>query len=150
MRLNTKRLLALLLLLLTGYLFARSEIRLVTQVIQVNNHAITVEIADTDATRATGLMYRTQMDAMQGMLFVFPSSQHRSFYMKNTLIPLSIAYINAQGVIMEIHDMQPLNLQSVYSQYPAMYALELNQGMFAKLGITPGMKILQLPPASKS
>lgn len=119
--------------------------KLFKQEIQINNHHFIVEIADTHITRALGLMHRHYLEKNHGMLFVFSEEAPRSFYMKNTLIPLSIAYINQEGIILEIYDMQPHSLESITSQYPAMYALELNQGVFAQLNIKPGAKILNLP-----
>jgi uncharacterized membrane protein (UPF0127 family) len=101
---------------------------------------VRVEIADTDAERQTGLMGRTTLAGDAGMLFVFDQEQTLSFWMKDTLIPLSIAYIDAEGRIVDIQDMQPLD--DIPPQYvsaePAQYALEVNQGFFEERGVSVG------------
>lgn len=97
-----------------------------------------VEIADNDAERERGLMERTALGQNRGMLFVFDSEQTLSFWMKNTLIPLSVAYINSEGRIIDIQDMQPLDETSHPSAEPAQYALEVNQGYFAERGVEVG------------
>ncbi|MBO7392360.1 MAG: DUF192 domain-containing protein [Verrucomicrobia bacterium] len=91
---------------------------------------------------STGLMYRKEMDENRGMLFVYPYVSDVAFYMKNTYIPLSVAYIDPEGVIQEIYDMEPLNEESVPSKSDNIrYILEVNQGWFAKHGIEPGTLI---------
>ena len=91
---------------------------------------------------STGLMYRKEMDENRGMLFVYPYVSDVAFYMKNTYIPLSVAYIDPEGVIQEIYDMKPLNEESVPSKSDNIrYILEVNQGWFAKHGIEPGTLI---------
>lgn len=99
-----------------------------------------VEIADTDAERQTGLMGRSTLAEAAGMLFVFEGEQALSFWMRDTLIPLSIAYIDAQGRIVDIQDMQPLDDVPPHyvSAEPAQYALEVNQGFFEEWGVTVG------------
>lgn len=109
--------------------------------LEVGSHTFHVEIADEPEERATGLMNRDTLAEDGGMLFVFPDAAPRSFWMKNTRIPLSIAYINARGEILEIRDMEPLSLDPVPSRYPARYALEVNRGRFDELGITPGASV---------
>ena len=103
-----------------------------------------VEIADTDAERQRGLMGRTSLGQDRGMLFVFDSEQTLSFWMKNTLIPLSVAYINSKGRIIDIQDMQPLDETSHPAAEPAQYALEVNQGYFAERGVEVG-DVVRLP-----
>ena len=91
---------------------------------------------------STGLMYRKEMDENKGMLFVYPYVSDVAFYMKNTYIPLSVAYIDPEGVIQEIYDMEPLNEESVPSKSDNIrYILEVNQGWFDKHGIEPGTLI---------
>lgn len=109
--------------------------------IDVGGNTFTVEIAATPDDRQRGLMYRDTLGEDQGMLFVFPREEMRSFWMKNTSIPLSIAYIDAGGVIREIYDMEPYSLAPVPSRFPAMYALEVRQGRFTELGIEPGDRV---------
>jgi uncharacterized protein len=101
---------------------------------------VRVEIADTDAEWQTGLMGRTTLEGDAGMLFVFDQEQTLSFWMKDTLIPLSIAYIDAEGRIVDIQDMQPLDdiLPQYVSAEPARYALEVNQGFFEERSVTVG------------
>lgn len=101
---------------------------------------VEVEIADTDAERQTGLMGRTVLPEDAGMLFVFEGDQALSFWMRDTLIPLSIAYIDAQGRIVDIQDMQSLDDVPPHyvSAEPARYALEVNQGFFEERGVTVG------------
>lgn len=106
--------------------------------LQVGEHTFEVEIADTPELRERGLMFRNDLDVDAGMLFVFDDDRPRSFWMKNTSIPLSIAYISAGGRILEIHDMEPQSLAPVRSRYPARYALEVNQGRFSEVGVGVG------------
>ncbi|MCL2026165.1 MAG: DUF192 domain-containing protein [Leptospirales bacterium] len=102
---------------------------------------IKVELADTEDKRALGLMYRRILGDNEGMLFVFDYAARRSFWMRNTYIPLSIAYIGRDGIINEIYDMKPLDEKTVDSQQPAMYALEMKQGWFARNKIGQGAKL---------
>jgi len=99
---------------------------------------ITVEIARTDEERATGLMFRKTLPDGQGMIFVFDRDQQLSFWMKNTVIPLSIAYIASDGRIVDILDMQPNDLNSVVSSRSVRYALEVPQGWFGRVNVKPG------------
>jgi hypothetical protein len=101
-----------------------------------------VEIADTDSRRQTGLMYRGSLDENSGMLFVFENEHRLNFWMKNTLIPLSIAYIGRNGLIKDIINMKPLDTSVTYpSSGPALYAIEVNAGWFKKNNITVGCRI---------
>jgi uncharacterized membrane protein (UPF0127 family) len=99
-----------------------------------------VEIADNDAERARGLMGRTALAEDRGMLFVFDEEQTLSFWMKNTLIPLSIAFMDSEGRIVDIQDMKPLDDDPPHyvSAKPARYALEVNQGFFEERGVKVG------------
>ncbi|WP_010261688.1 DUF192 domain-containing protein [Treponema primitia] len=99
---------------------------------------ILAEIARTEDQRTRGLMGRKSLADGQGMLFVFERDHILSFWMKNTLIPLSIAYIAYDGRILEIHDMQPQSLRTIQSSRSARYALEVPQGWFTRAGIKPG------------
>jgi uncharacterized membrane protein (UPF0127 family) len=99
---------------------------------------ITVEIARTDQERAQGLMHRKKLPDGEGMIFVFERDEQLSFWMKNTVIPLSIAFIASDGRITEIKDMQPLDLTSVTSSRSVRYALETPQGWFNRAGVKPG------------
>ena len=99
-----------------------------------------VEIADDDAERARGLMGRTALAQDRGMLFVFDEEQTLSFWMKNTLIPLSIAFMDSEGRIVDIQDMKPLDDDPPHyvSAEPARYALEVNQGFFEERVVEVG------------
>jgi uncharacterized membrane protein (UPF0127 family) len=103
---------------------------------------VSVEKAETNAERARGLMYRRSLDDGRGMLFVFEEDEILSFWMKNTFIPLSIAFIAADGRIVEIHDMEPEDLSTTRSGHPCRYALEVPQGWFRRVGIVPGDVVL--------
>ncbi len=104
--------------------------------------ALRVEVAETQNEREKGLMFRYSLPADSGMLFVFDREQELSFWMKNTFIPLDIAYLSSNGVINEIYRMEPLDYSILYpSKKPAKYALEVNAGWFKKNGIKPGMKL---------
>ncbi len=116
-----------------------------THPLTINGITFQVELADTPESQRLGLMHRTNMKPLEGMLFVYDKEQLISFWMANTLIPLSIAYIDATGTIQEIYDMQPRDRTSVPSKRPAKYALELNQGQFELLDINVGDKIYGLP-----
>jgi uncharacterized membrane protein (UPF0127 family) len=108
--------------------------------------SVEAEVADTEETRATGMMFRTTMGENEGMLFVMNEVGSVSFWMKNTLIPLSIAYINQSGIILEIHEMEPENEDFVASRFSTIaHALEMPGGWFRRQGIKPGAKISGLP-----
>ncbi len=106
--------------------------------LKIKNHEIYVEVANKKATQMAGLMFRKHMDSDNGMLFVFADSQPRSFWMKNTLIPLSIAYLDNKGAILNILEMPPRTEETFLSQGPAKFALEMNSGWFEKYGLKPG------------
>jgi len=99
---------------------------------------ITVELARTDEERAKGLMFRKTLPDGQGMIFIFDRDQQLSFWMKNTLIPLSIAFIASDGRIVEIKDMQPNDLTSIKSSRSVRYALEVPQGWFGRVNVKAG------------
>jgi len=107
-------------------------------------HVITAEIAATDAARSRGLMYRKELAPNHGMLFVFENANVQCFWMRNTVLPLSIAFIQEDGIITNIDDMQPMTDTSHCSSAPVRYVLEMEQGWFAKRGIQAGKKITGL------
>lgn len=117
--------------------------------LRINEHKIETEVVDNNKTRARGLMHRKSLPQNAGMLFVFQDEKPRCFWMKNTSIPLSIAYINAQGKIFDIFDLQPHDETSVCSTQAAMFALEVNQGWFEKRAIKIGDKIHMDSPTRK-
>ena len=104
-------------------------------------HVIQAEVAVSPQERSTGLMHRKTMPTNRGMLFVFEEATPQCFWMKNTLLPLSIAFIADDGRVVNIADMKPLDENSHCSAQPVRYALEMNQGWVAKRGIKAGMKL---------
>jgi uncharacterized membrane protein (UPF0127 family) len=110
-------------------------------------HLIRAEVAADFATRGKGLMYRASMPQNAGMLFIFDEPALQCMWMKNTLIPLSVAFIDENGAIINIADMQPQTEASHCATRPARYALEMNRGWFAARGIKPGSRIGGIPGA---
>lgn len=110
-------------------------------------HLIQAEVAATEAQREQGLMYREKMPTNAGMLFVFGTPSTQCMWMKNTPLPLSVAFIDASGKIVNIEDMQAHTLDSHCSTktVPVRYALEMNLGWFRQKNIKPGMSIGNLP-----
>ena len=104
-------------------------------------HQIDAQIAGTPEQRQTGLMLRKDMPQHEGMIFVFDQPAKQCFWMKNTLIPLSAAFVSDDGVIVNIEEMKPLALDSHCSVQPVRYVLEMNKGWFAKRGIKAGSKL---------
>lgn len=104
-------------------------------------HRIEAEVASSNADRATGLMNRPSMPIHRGMLFVFPEAGVQCFWMKNTLIPLSIAFLDDAGRIVQIADMQPQSLDNHCSSKPVRFALEMNAGWFKSRGLAAGARI---------
>ena len=110
---------------------------------QKNLIMIKVEIADTAKSRKYGLMFRNKLEDNEGMLFIFPKEGHRNFWMKNTSIALSLAYIDSKGVITKIHKMKPLDTTITYPSFsPSRYVLEVNMGWFRKNNISEGCRII--------
>ena len=116
----------------------------VTQV-KVGSHPLKVEVAATDAQRSQGLMFRASLGRDDGMLFVFDDPGYYAMWMKNTLIPLSVAFIDGDGVILNILDMEPRTLDSHVAAGPARYAIETNRGWFQRHQVKPGDKVSGLP-----
>lgn len=121
--------------------FASDSLVILTQ--QGAEHAFTVELALTPQQRAHGLMFRREMAADAGMLFLFAREAPRSFWMKNTYLPLDILYLDREGRIVSIAaDTTPLSETPIPSGEPAMGVLELNAGTAARLGIAPGDRVV--------
>ena len=119
-----------------------------TVTLHIGKVALTTEVAVTPEQQETGLMYRTHLGDNNGMIFLLPTITHATFWMKNTLIPLSVAYIDKDGVILEIHDMKALDTSIIRSDSDQVaYALEANLHWFALNGIKPGDRI-EPPPAT--
>jgi uncharacterized membrane protein (UPF0127 family) len=116
-----------------------------TRTLTIHGAKLTVEVAATPQTRETGLMNRFSLPQDHGMLFVFEGSEPRAFWMKNTYIPLSIAFVDSTGRILNIEDMRPRDESTQWSRGPAMYAIEVRQGWFAEKGVQPGDAVEGLP-----
>jgi hypothetical protein len=101
-------------------------------------HLIHAEVADSFESRAQGLMFRKYLGPNEGMLFVFPQVDRPCMWMKNTLIPLSVAFLDTQGKIVSISEMQPQTEDSHCAAGPAKFALEMAGGWFASKGLKPG------------
>ena len=112
-------------------------------VVQLNAgmHVVKAEVAADVLDRAQGLMHRKSLGPNAGMLFVFDKNDIHCMWMKNTLIPLSVAFVDQEGAITNIADMQPHSEQSHCAARPALFALEMTKGWFAQRGIKAGMKI---------
>lgn len=104
-------------------------------------YLIDTQVASTATQRATGLMFRTSMPPGEGMLFVFDTPAEQCFWMKNTLLPLTAAFVADDGTIVNLVDMKPQSTDSHCSQKPVRYVLEMNQGWFEKKGIKAGAKL---------
>lgn len=104
-------------------------------------HLIQAEVAQSPEQRSIGLMHRPSMPTNQGMLFVFESAAVQCFWMKNTLLPLSIAFLADDGSVVNVADMKAQTLDSHCSDKPVRFALEMNHGWFAKRGIKSGSKL---------
>lgn len=118
-------------------------------ILTIRDIRINAEVADDPEEKEAGLMGRTELAEGDGMLFVFLRPQRMDFWMKDTLVPLSIAFINAEGIIREIHDMKPLDTSTTASAFrDLVYALEVPRGWFAKNGIIAGDRIKGLPKPS--
>lgn len=102
---------------------------------------MTVEVADTDASRSLGLMFRSSMGSDAGMLFDFVTDTTEGFWMQNTILPLSIAFIQADGTIIDTLDMKALDTTTVSASGPYRYALETNQGYFQAHNLKKGDKV---------
>jgi uncharacterized membrane protein (UPF0127 family) len=113
--------------------------------LQAGMHLIQAEVAADFASRAQGLMYRSAMPSNAGMLFIFDEASAQCMWMKNTLIPLSVAFIDDRGSVINIEDMAPQTEDSHCARRPARYALEMNRGWFAARGIKPGSRIGGIP-----
>ena len=119
--------------------------RLTTTTLTAGMHVIQAELAITPAQQATGMMHRRTMGANEGMLFVYDEPHKLCFWMRNTLIPLTIAFIADDGRIVNTADMKPLDESSHCADEPVRYALEMNQGWFAKRGMKKGFRLRGTP-----
>jgi hypothetical protein len=117
------------------------QINLPRVTLSAGMHQIDAQVAQTIEQRTTGLMHRREMPQHEGMLFVFERPSMQCFWMKDTLLPLSVAFIADDGTVVNIADMKPLALDSHCSDKPVRFVLEMNQGWFVKKGVKPGTKL---------
>jgi uncharacterized membrane protein (UPF0127 family) len=113
--------------------------------LNIGIHVIKAEVARSEEQREQGLMFRKKMGANEGMVFVFETPAGICMWMKNTLIPLSVAFIDAKGAILNVEEMKAQTLDSHCAQGAASYALEMNKGWFKEKNIKPGTVIQGLP-----
>ena len=113
--------------------------------IKIRNHTLKIEIADNESQLQKGLMHRKKLASDQGMLFVFQATSMPCMWMKNTYIPLSVAFINQEGIITNIEKMQPQTKTKHCASSTVRYALEVNQNWFSDRIINPGDQVMGLP-----
>ena len=133
--------------ILLTFLSVSASAEIPTIHLKVSGHTLTAEVAYKKESRIRGLMYRSFMDKDSGMLFVFPETARHSMWMINTYIPLSIAFLDKNGVILNIIDMSPHTRTKHTATSKAKYALEMNLGWFSAKNITAGKKIMGLEKA---
>ncbi len=109
--------------------------------LQAGMYQIDAQVAQTPDQRSTGLMFRSDMPAHEGMLFVFEQASTQCFWMKNTLLPLTAAFVADDGTVVNLADMKPQTTDSHCSSKPVRYVLEMHQGWFAKKGFKAGMRL---------
>src|SRR5829696_1850058 len=141
-RLGAAGLLALA-LALDGTALAATAVK--TIALHMGKHQVRVEVVKSDEERSRGLMFREKLGKNDGMLFIFDDPGYHSMWMMNTYIPLSVAFVDRNGVILNIEDMEPRTTDSHTAAGPATYAIETNKGWFAERGIKPGDKVAGLP-----
>jgi uncharacterized membrane protein (UPF0127 family) len=139
------RALLLALLLVAAPLRAQPQEGLPVLQLSAGMHLVRAELAADYASRMRGLMFRASMPVNAGMLFIFEEAGPQCMWMKNTLIPLSVAFLDDGGAIINVEDMQPQTEDSHCARKPARYALEMNKGWFAARGIKPGSRIGGIP-----
>jgi uncharacterized membrane protein (UPF0127 family) len=130
-------------------LCASADVAFKTTNIKIGPHPLKVEVAASEPQRTQGLMFREKLGRNDGMVFVFDEPAYHSMWMKNTLIPLSVAFVDAEGAILNILDMEPRTLDSHTSAGPARYAIETNKGWFAEKKIKAGDKVTGLPKLAR-
>lgn len=136
-----------LLLVVTGTAWSQdtAQLQLPRVGLSAGMHLIQAQVAATPQQRATGLMFRQDMPANEGMLFVFEQAAEQCFWMKNTLLPLTAAFVADDGTIVNLADMQPLSLESHCSARPVRFVLEMNKGWFDKRGLKAGSQLAGPP-----
>ena len=136
--------------LLAGILFALSaNAEMPRMELSAGFHRIEAEVAANQENRALGLMHRKSMGSNQGMLFVFPVAARHCMWMRNTLIPLAVAFLDDEGRIINVEEMKPQTENNHCARVPARYALEMNLGWFAQRGLKPGVRLGGLDKAPR-
>jgi uncharacterized membrane protein (UPF0127 family) len=128
-------------LLTASALAQQPQLNLPRVQLQAGMHLITAQVASTPQQRSIGLMWRQDMAPNEGMIFVFEQPQRQCFWMQNTYLPLTAAFIEDDGTIVNLADMQPLTTDSHCSAKPVRFVLEMHQGWFAKRGIGAGQQL---------
>lgn len=119
----------------------QAQTQLPRVILQAGMFQIEAQVASTPAQREIGLMFRQDMATHEGMLFVFEQPQKQCFWMKNTLLPLTAAFVDDDGTIVNLADMKPQSTESHCSEKPVRFVLEMNQGWFTKRNIKKGFKL---------
>lgn len=132
-------------MLISGATLAQQAAKFPVISLNAGIHVIKAEVAATEAQRQQGLMYREKLGPNEGMVFLFGAPAGVCMWMKNTLLPLSVAFIDESGKIVNIEDMEPQTLDSHCAKRPVTYALEMNRGWFKQKNIKPGNVIDGLP-----
>jgi uncharacterized membrane protein (UPF0127 family) len=109
--------------------------------VEIGGERFSIEVARTDEEKRVGLMNRRSIGDREGMIFVYDSDQHLSFWMKNTTTPLSLAFLSKDGTILQIEQLEPLSLKSVMSERAVRYGLELPAGVLEELGVAVGDRV---------
>lgn len=128
-----------------NFALAQQPLQFPVKSLSVGIHLIKAEVASNDAEREQGLMFREKMAPNEGMLFIFDKPHIVCMWMKNTLLPLSVAFIDADGKIINIENMQPQTTDPHCAKKPAQYALEMNEGWFKQKYIRPNSMVDNLP-----
>jgi uncharacterized membrane protein (UPF0127 family) len=127
--------------------FSQQIVRFPTVTLNAGIYVIKAEVAASNAEREQGLMFREKLGQNEGMVFLFDAPSGVCMWMKNTLIPLSVAFLDEKGTIINIEDMQSQTTDSHCTKKPARYALEMNLGWFKQKNLKPGTEIQGLPSA---
>ena len=113
--------------------------------VEIGGEQFRIEVARSEEQKNRGLMHRRTLGERSGMIFVYEADEHLSFWMKNTTLPLTLAFLSSEGEILQIEELKPLSLRAVSSERAARYGLELPSGSLQRLGVKPGDRV-RLPP----
>ena len=110
--------------------------------VEIGGEQFRIEVARSEEQKTRGLMHRRTLGERSGMIFVYEADEHLSFWMKNTTLPLTLAFLSREGEILQIEELKPLSLKPVSSSRAARYALELPAGSLRRLGVVPGDRVV--------